>query len=782
MDAADDKFPDKMHNGTAAFSETSSNDKQNDENASTIKPEYFQTSQTDDVEKLSLLDRFLSSEVVVQNGKENITELIGDELVDEPASEVIDENALLDEIANDLDQEESDEECLMDDDITEIAENALGEVTSSNVVDESLISPDVKEDVDIAESGADEKSDTVIEGTANVTNDQSMDVDDNEILENDCKPDSTVPSSEKDANPTVDEKSNDTTIHEPESESAENSLKIDEDNDNNLLEEMVDSPRISEHESMTSELLEKDDTVTRDSNDDEKMERQLVESSNENSNQSENGAMPEISSADVKDFKHDGEIHIMDDNSVTVETLDAKTEFKDEEMDVKIEKDGDSVLIPSNEVKDEDVSADAAADQSSAENLEKSNDESLSNNNFTDTALSPEPPCKRKSDEEIEEPENKKKRVEEAPSIESVGSPDNSVSDGNAIDIVEPMDDNMVAPTVEGSDNNKDDDDDVLIVGEIEQTGKSADTQSSSATEIQQPVQKAKILILDTQAIAKDFCEETEAEETSGADGSIVAENDAQVSSSQDESTVEKEAEPPVEVVEKTAEKRPKAQTTLTLDPAPQKTLCPTAFSLNFVRKFQKNFDKMTRNDLEELLIQKCVEVIVHKSDYADMRNKIEKQESKLQSYSTKYQELSKQYRDLEMVHQRVIKDLEAKNQSVVTPVKITRAVGLQVSLPRKEITVQKPPPPAPQAVNNLPNIAQQNAVLAKNRRKLPLQRPSEPNVNVQQQQQQQQIHRQNLMLARRNELQQRNLYVSILWTFNIDDVVLLCPQIFKLN
>lgn len=44
---------------------------------------------------------------------------------------------------------------------------------------------------------------------------------------------------------------------------------------------------------------------------------------------------------------------------------------------------------------------------------------------------------------------------------------------------------------------------------------------------------------------------------------------------------------------------------------------------------------------------------------------------------------MNKQFRDLEMVHERVVKDLEKKNQHFITPVKITRAVGLQVSQPR---------------------------------------------------------------------------------------------------
>ncbi len=758
MEIVDDDFSGKMHNGIAAatIDQTDSNDKQNDESA-LLKSEKI---------SLSLLDRFLSSEVV-ENGQENITELIGDELVDEVANEVIDENALLDEITNDLDQDELDDECLTEDDITDIGTKDKAvmsdeEVTDSKSADVSKIcdSGEVNGE-ETTENVADAASETVI-GSSDETIEaqQLMEVDDHEPIENDCKPDSTEKETEI-TDPKAEEITNEAVIEESVS-----TTKADEDNDNYLLEEMSDSPRSSEHESMTSEMLEKDDTVTGD-----EKPHLTVASSNENSNMSDSGATTTARSDIVGEFKHDAEIHIMDDagisGTVAIDDIIKLTKVEvDSEANVKTEIGVDELTVKK-EVKIEEPCPDEEVVEhtSSSDNSEKTGDEVVSY-----ATPSPEPPCKRKSDEEISEPENKKKRLEEdVPSTaESVGSPENAISAGIDMDTADINDDNIVAsPAVnedtqkDSSDTNKDDDDDVLIVGEINQTKKSSDPQPSDETPaVQEPVQKAKILILDTEAIAADLCDNM-GEKTSATESSAVPENDSQVSISQDESMVEKEAEPPAATTDKTSERRAKSPATLTLDPAPQKSLCPTAFSLNFVRKFQKNFDKMTRNDLEELLIQKCVEVIVHKSDYAEMRNKIEKQESKLQSYSTKYQELSKQYRDLEMVHQRVIKDLEVKNQSVVTPVKITRAVGLQVSLPRKEIAVQKPAPPSTAVApgNAMQNVAQQNAALARNRRKVPPQRPNEPNISPQQQHQQQ-ILRQNMMLARRPELQmQRNQF-----------------------
>lgn len=125
----------------------------------------------------------------------------------------------------------------------------------------------------------------------------------------------------------------------------------------------------------------------------------------------------------------------------------------------------------------------------------------------------------------------------------------------------------------------------------------------------------------------------------------------------------------------------------LKLMPAPKDIQPTRSLSLDFIRKFKKNFDQMTRTDMEELVLQKVVEATVHKSELADLRAKCDYQENVIASFRLKIGEITKQFRDLDMVHSRVIKDMEVRNQNIITPVKITRAVGLQVSLPRKEST-----------------------------------------------------------------------------------------------
>ncbi|XP_055603606.1 activating transcription factor 7-interacting protein 1 [Uranotaenia lowii] len=119
------------------------------------------------------------------------------------------------------------------------------------------------------------------------------------------------------------------------------------------------------------------------------------------------------------------------------------------------------------------------------------------------------------------------------------------------------------------------------------------------------------------------------------------------------------------------------------LDPEPKmlKELKPVR--LDFLKKFKKPLEKMNRSDLEEFVLQKIVEGIAFKSTIADMRNQLEAHDTLLQGYRQKVHDLNKQFKDLEMVHERVVKDLEKRNQHFITPVKITRAVGLQVSQPR---------------------------------------------------------------------------------------------------
>lgn len=96
-----------------------------------------------------------------------------------------------------------------------------------------------------------------------------------------------------------------------------------------------------------------------------------------------------------------------------------------------------------------------------------------------------------------------------------------------------------------------------------------------------------------------------------------------------------------------------------------------------------KKLEKMSNTDLEEYCLQKICEVLIYKSEVADLRDQLQKQESLLEKWRKEYRDLAKQTRDLEIVHKKLMDELKRRpsKPESVEPVKITRSVGLQVKL-----------------------------------------------------------------------------------------------------
>ncbi|XP_052839963.1 myb-like protein X isoform X2 [Drosophila gunungcola] len=154
-----------------------------------------------------------------------------------------------------------------------------------------------------------------------------------------------------------------------------------------------------------------------------------------------------------------------------------------------------------------------------------------------------------------------------------------------------------------------------------------------------------------------------------------------------DKAKVEPAASPKIEDVK---------ELKLELKPEPEIKKDIKPLRLEFFKAFRRTFDTMTRDDLEELVLQKVVEGMLVKSEFADIRLQLDKCENTLATYRRKIAEVSKQFLDLETVHKRVLKDLETKNSHFTAPVRITRAVGLQVGIPFKAMkpTVSAPEQP----------------------------------------------------------------------------------------
>lgn len=133
---------------------------------------------------------------------------------------------------------------------------------------------------------------------------------------------------------------------------------------------------------------------------------------------------------------------------------------------------------------------------------------------------------------------------------------------------------------------------------------------------------------------------------------------------------------------------------------------------LNFMRKFASSFGKLSRSDLEELLLEKITESIVFRSESTDLRTKCEKQDEIIENLKQRIQSITKQYNDLDMIHKRIVKDLKEKPDQPITPVKITRAVGLQVYQPHNNsnnINNLKPKVTSTTTVANKPTVKRPN-------------------------------------------------------------------------
>lgn len=170
------------------------------------------------------------------------------------------------------------------------------------------------------------------------------------------------------------------------------------------------------------------------------------------------------------------------------------------------------------------------------------------------------------------------------------------------------------------------------------------------------------------------------------------------VSETKEETKIEEPVESDTETDKTIMKDEQKMEIKIELKPKPEESVKRT-IALDFAQKFKKGLNQMSRKNLEEFVLEKIIEAIVHKSDYSELKQRSEAQEKQIHTARTKLQEISKQYRDLEMVYARLKKDLENKNQNIVTPIKITRAVGLQVCLQKvqnKEASTAAATAPAP--------------------------------------------------------------------------------------
>merc|ERR1712038_2122830 len=120
----------------------------------------------------------------------------------------------------------------------------------------------------------------------------------------------------------------------------------------------------------------------------------------------------------------------------------------------------------------------------------------------------------------------------------------------------------------------------------------------------------------------------------------------------------------------------------------------------------RRSLQRITREDLEELVARKVVEVISCRSEIGDLRAKCDKYEEMNDKWKRKTQALQKMCQDLNTVIKRYIVDVKNKKDNP-TPIKITRSVGLQVCADSKR-RVPAPPQQTPVSSQNSKQTASQ--------------------------------------------------------------------------
>lgn len=342
---------------------------------------------------------------------------------------------------------------------------------------------------------------------------------------------------------------------------------------------------------------------------------------------------------------------------------------------------------------------------------------------------------------DIEEPPAKRMRVEsdkanDVPSIDSIKKTENVEHMETADEKSSTKEENVIAvepnksATIENEAENdqsiiEEDDDDIVIVESSEQSSAAAADTADTAdavftTSNKRPASPLPIDAIDdtrkkhksneddaitTDAIVSDV---TATEENDKIKTEAVKMDFDVVKKSSDVLTEEKSTRadeavksPKIEedAKEQSNETKPVKKIELEVDLKPKPEKCEKrSIALDFAAKFKKSLAQMSRKNLEEFVLVKITEAIVHKSEFSELKQKSDAQEQMIQASRVKLQEIGKQYRDLEMVYARLKKDLENKNQIIVSPIKITRAVGLQVSI-HKEGT--KAPPQKPSSVQS---------------------------------------------------------------------------------
>lgn len=114
---------------------------------------------------------------------------------------------------------------------------------------------------------------------------------------------------------------------------------------------------------------------------------------------------------------------------------------------------------------------------------------------------------------------------------------------------------------------------------------------------------------------------------------------------------------------------------------------CPQAprhpfkpFHLNFTRKFAKSTTgKLSRTELEELLMVKITEAIVYREKNSKLRLIVERHEEMVKNLETRLLDCQKHIRDLEYINDNIMQRIEQMPSEPLQLVRIVRNIGVQI-------------------------------------------------------------------------------------------------------
>lgn len=97
-----------------------------------------------------------------------------------------------------------------------------------------------------------------------------------------------------------------------------------------------------------------------------------------------------------------------------------------------------------------------------------------------------------------------------------------------------------------------------------------------------------------------------------------------------------------------------------------------------------RKLERLTRQQLEQLCLQKIVEAVSSSSEIAELRHQLQLHEQLVDTCRKETLQIAKQYHDLQCVQTKLMHELKTKKDKQIVPLKVIRSVGLQAIIDDK--------------------------------------------------------------------------------------------------